>query len=293
MLRWWRDIGIDRVDMAVKRRPPGGMIWHHDLALDCLPLAWARAENVRQGEVYIRPARGGPWPLVFLDDVAARLAGRVARKYDAMVVETSAAGGCHIWLSCDRPLGEEARGEAQRWLAPHLAADPGSVSGEHLGRLAGFKNWKRGGRWVNVLAASRHGRWWDPTAALSTPRTEKMRWRASRGNAPASGPGQPDTSASGREWGWVCGQLEAGCCPDIVYARLVETAATRREGDAERYARRTLQRALERTGRSARARRKDRAVASARSGLPPSGESNKLGYDIPREGEAHGIVQRN
>ena len=45
--------------------------------------------------------------------------------------------------------------------APLIAAV--SISGEHLGRLAGFKNWKRGGTWVNVLGASCHGRHWDPT----------------------------------------------------------------------------------------------------------------------------------
>jgi hypothetical protein len=254
MLGWWRDIGIDRVDLAVKRWCAGGMIWHHDLAPGSLPLRWARAQNVQQAEVYIRPARGYDWPLVFLDDVARPLAGRVAQKYEAMVVETSPAGGCHIWLACDRRLGEEARGEAQRWLARCVGADPGSVSGEHLGRLAGLKNWKRGGTWVNVLDASRHGRRWDPTAALPLSRSEKMRSPTSRPDAqrPAGRRlGEPDTSPSGREWGWVCTLLEDGIDPDVVYARLVKRARSRRGRDADRYARRTVQRALERVHRLA------------------------------------------
>jgi hypothetical protein len=247
MLRWWRDAGIERADLAVKRCP-SGMIWHHDLPLGSLPLAWARAQNVNQAEVYIRPARGHAWPLVFLDDVDASRAALVARKYDALVVETSPAGGCHIWLACRHPLAEEARREAQRWLARRLSADPGSVSGEHLGRLSGFKNWKRGGTWVNVLAGPLHGRPWDPTAALSL--NDRMRSTRRRSEAPATGTGQTDTSPSGREWGWVCGLLDVGYSADEVYRRLLDAARARRGNDAERYARRTLERALKRTGRS-------------------------------------------
>lgn len=248
MLGWWRDLGIERLDLAVMRRP-GKMKWHKDLALSSLPLGWAKRENVHQADVYVRPARGYAWPLVFLDDVAAPMAARVARKYDAMVVETSPAGGCHIWLSCESPLEEEARREAQRWLARQIAADPGSVSGEHLGRLAGFKNWKRGGVWVNVLDAPCRGRRWDSAAALCT---SARVWRTDTGTCPETAKWidtrpEPDASPSGKEWGWVCGQLEAGCCPKRVYARLIETARARRGGDAERYAQRTLERALERT----------------------------------------------
>lgn len=248
MLRWWRDAGIERADLAVMRRP-SCMIWHHDLPLDSLPLAWARAENVDQAEVYVRPARGRAWPIVFVDDVAAERAGLVARKYDALVVETSPAGGCHVWLTCRHPLTEQERREAQRWLARCLPADPGSVSGEHLGRLSGFKNWKRGGNWVNVLAGSRHGRPWDPTAALSLSLNDRRCSIVRPSEAPATATGQTDTSPSGREWGWVCGLLESGQSPDEVYRRLLDAARPRRGNDAERYARHTLQRALKRTGR--------------------------------------------
>jgi hypothetical protein len=244
MLSWWEAVGIERVDLAVKRSAT--MRWHKDLHLGSLPLRWARWENLRQGEVYIRPARGYPWPLVFLDDVAATMARRVAGKYDAMVVETSREGGCHIWLSCTRPLEEEARGQAQRWIARHLEADFGSVSGEHLGRLAGFKNWKRGGVWVNVMRVSRRGYSWDPSDASAVDRAESPPVpaviRARQGI---------DTSASGREWGWICGLLESGCPPEVAYNRLLEAARDRRGHDAERYAQRTLLRALERTGRAA------------------------------------------
>ena len=242
MLAWWHEIGIERDDLAVKRPPSGAMIWHRDLPAASLPLDRARAQNVRRAEVYVRPARGYAWPVVFLDDVAVPRARAVAHKYDALVVETSRAGGCHIWLACDRPLAEASRRQAQRWLTKRIDADPGSVSGEHLGRLAGFKNWKRRGAWVNVLAASRHGRCWDPSVAPIC-RTEKEPPTDRR-----RGPGRTDTSPSGKEWGWVCSLLEAGCPPDRVLARLLETAHARRGPDTARYARRTLERALERTG---------------------------------------------
>lgn len=217
-----------------------------------MPLAWARAQNVRRGEVYIRPARQYACPLVFLDDVATPKARAVAKKYEALVVETSPAGGCHIWLASRRSIAEGSRYEAQRWLARRIGADLGSISGEHLGRLAGFKNWKRNGTWVNVLAASLHGRRWDPDAVPGVCRTEK----SSSPPTPVSGPRQRsiDTSPSGREWGWVCGLLEKGCSPENVYARLLDRSLLRRGSDASRYARRTIERALQRIGYAATGR---------------------------------------
>ena len=104
MIQWWKDAGISRADLAV-RRSDCAMLWHRDVLLDDLPLPWAGAENTRHGEVFIRPARGYPWPLVFLDDVAEEIAFRTARKYDALVVKTSKEGGCHVWLSCSCSLG--------------------------------------------------------------------------------------------------------------------------------------------------------------------------------------------
>ena len=240
MLAWWRETGVDRVDLAVKQLS-GAMIWHHNLDIVSLPLAWAGAQNVRRADVYVRPARGYAWPVVFLDDVVTARAQAVAHKYNALIVETSPDGGCHIWLACEGQLAESARKKAQQWLAQRIDADLGSISGEHLGRLAGFKNWKRRGTWVNVLAASFHCRPWNPSVVASIGRNEKgpsMQTRCQRHVI--------DTSPSGKEWGWVCGLLEAGNSPDLVYARLLEKARARRGSDAPRYARRTLACALER-----------------------------------------------
>jgi hypothetical protein len=235
MLDWWSSVGIGTVDLAV-RRDDATMIWHRDVAPSNLPLAWARAENAHRADVYIRPARGHSWPLVFLDDLTPASAQAIARKYDTLVVHTSAQGGCHVWLRCTTALDEHERRTAQRWLAQRVNADPGSTSGEHLGRLAGFKNFKRRGVWVNVLDASLRSRPWRPQLDGTHARGGHLPPRTS-----ASG---TDTSASGREWGWVCGLLESGWNPDDVYFNLVEHARPRRGSDAERYARRTLARAL-------------------------------------------------
>lgn len=255
MLRWWRGQNVDLIDLAV-RRQDGAMAWHHELALPRgVPLAWARYENAHGADVYLRPARGYEWPLVFLDDVDPVHAVRVTRKYQAMAVQTSPAGGCHLWLACTRPMGEYGRAHAQRWLAERLGGDPASVSGEHLGRLAGFRNWKRGGVWVNVRATA-HGflRPWDPSVAV--PLALELSGGAVR---PATAPqgadrdtSSRDNSPSGREWAWVCEALENGRRPEQVYRALVARARPRRGRDAERYARRTVERALrrvqERTG---------------------------------------------
>lgn len=172
MLRWWQRVGVWLADLAIKRND-GRMLWHRSKPIESLPLAWARSENARRSEVYIRPARGHSWPVVLLDDVVPSVAVRITKKYDALLVQTSSQGGCHLWLSCSRFLDEAQRHRAQRWLQLRVEADPGSTSGEHLGRLAGFKNWKRGGTWVNVIGDRLESRRWDPkleddTAAAPT-----------------------------------------------------------------------------------------------------------------------------
>lgn len=242
MLEWWAQSGIERVDLVVRTRSDG-MAWHSGLGISELPLGWARFENSRGGEVFIRPARGCAWPLVLLDDVNVSLSMRIARKYAALCVHTSPAGGCHLWLRCSKALKEGERREAQRWLAARAGGDPGSTSGEHLGRLAGFKNWKRGGVWINVLTAST-GQPWD-VADLPPPEAE-----GESGSDPAGastrrrlGRTGVDHSPSGREWGQTCRALEGGQDPRTVYEELVLRARPRRGPDAERYAERTLEHA--------------------------------------------------
>lgn len=209
------------------------MLWVSDRGLDELPLAWARAENAARAEIYIRPARGYAWPLLLLDDLPVDLALRIARHYAALVVRTSPAGGCHVWLATTEELDERQRKACQRDLAARTGADPASTSGEHLGRLAGFRNHKRGGPWVNVLRGSDQPAWPPPADLLAT---EVARRTQSRPSASAG----VDRSPSGLDWAWVCHQLDAGTSPDVVVRQLVARCRRRRGGDAERYAHRTV-----------------------------------------------------
>jgi len=221
MLMAWKSLEVTRADLAVRRRD-GAMLWQRDRLIEVLPLAWARAENAHGADIYIRPARGHAWAVVFLDDVPEAFALEVAGTNGGLAIRTSPEGGCHLWLPTSCPLDEADRSRRQKWLAQQLGADPASTSGEHLGRLAGFRNWKRGGCWVNVLAPA-------------GPATE----------AQGTGGSMPDRSPSGQEWGWTCRMLEGGVDPEMVYEALLAKAKGRRGEDAERYARRTLEKATE------------------------------------------------
>lgn len=250
MIAWWRDVGVDRVDLAVRRpRLPGDAanvwLWHRAVPLGDLAhvLPWTRAENARRADVYARPARDSRWSVVFLDDLAQGRALELTSRHPGLCVHTSPEGGCQVWLCCAQPLDEHGRYRLQKHLAGLLGADPASVSGEHLGRLAGYRNWKRQGPWVNVLAATLGGprlpvlQSPDLTGQPQPPPPAPPRTHASAG---------PDISESGREWGWVMGALEAGHEPDAVYQQLLTRARLRRGADSERYARRTIERALHR-----------------------------------------------
>jgi hypothetical protein len=235
MLLWLEEVGIKKFDLAL-RHSDATMIWHRSRTLGQLPLSWARAQNARQAEVYVRPARNESWPFVFLDDVAPSLAVAAVRKYAALAVATSPYGGCHLWLACRQSLTESQRAQVQRWLAQKTGADRASTSGEHLGRLAGFRNWKRSGVWVNTVASSMTQPW-DPTPGLRESALVAARSR----HQPRRG---TDTSPSGQDWAWTCCLLESGHDPGSVYHHLVARARPRRGSDAERYARTTVDRAV-------------------------------------------------
>ena len=53
-----------------------------------------------------------------------------------------------------------------------------------------------------------------------------------------------DSTPSGQDWNWACRMLESGSDPERTYRELVQRAWERRGQDAERYARRTVERAL-------------------------------------------------
>lgn len=241
MLGWWRLLGVLRVDLAVRRRS-GVMIWHQGRPIDDIPVGWLGYENAREADIYIRPARDLTAPVVFLDDVQQPMALAIARKYRALVVRTSPAN-CHVWLSTTKPLNEQERARAQRWLAPRVDADQRSTSGEHLGRLAGYRNWKRGGYWVGTTAISNHRPWAAHTSDPAIATTDRLE----PASATSASSGQVDRSPSGQDWRLACSLIESGRPLLAVRQVILSRAVARGKRAPHRYANRTATRAMEST----------------------------------------------
>lgn len=251
-LNWFEAAGVARFDCQVGR--PGGPVSHHGLTRQRLDgyLGWLGHENAKGADIRVRPARGHSWPVIFLDDVSRESADDFAAKYDCAVIETS-PGLHHVWLRVDRALDERERMMAQRKLA-HQPGDGGtladirSVSGEHFGRLAGFKNCKpeRRGCWVNV----------SHTSINERPYLVKVSGEAVvvQGTLGArSGEARPrnaghhantDQSESGRDWANVMTALERGRPVAETRAELHGSAERRGKRDATGYADRTIKNAV-------------------------------------------------
>jgi hypothetical protein len=255
LLKWFGEAGVPRFDLAIQRRDRIGnagafLAPCSTRAEDLDPvqveirLAWLRAENAQGSDIYFRPFRHQAWPMVFLDDLKPSLALKIAGKYRAAVLETS-LGSCHLWLALASPLKEMDRTKVQRDLVIRLqgAADPGSISGDHWGRLPGFRNRKPGRNcWVNLLSLTDSRPYHpNPPPHLFTqggPVVHPVRKRR-----------QDDLDNSRLEWGWVCGCLENGIPASDVLQQLIERARRRRgDQDAIRYARYTVKKACRNKG---------------------------------------------
>ena len=232
--------GIDRLDFGI-RRQDSTFIQRDLQSLNPLAikkaLPFLRAENAKGSDVYFRPARHESWPVIFLDDLTNRQAGEIGRKYQSWVIETS-PGLHHTWILTDRPLSITERYLQQSRIVSLGFGDHGSVSGEHFGRLPGFKNWKRGGPWVNVVRSP------DTQLPRLSPSYEDTVMKSvsilSGSSSDCSG---GDASESGREWGFVCGSLEIGIDPEIVRRNLEIRARERGKKNPQGYALKTVSRA--------------------------------------------------
>lgn len=260
LLVWFSQIGVSHFDLAVGRRDadqaPGQFLAPRftraqelsvSQAMDRLP--WLRAENAAGGDIYFRPFRYSCWPVVFLDDLPPSMAIKISEKYRAAVIETS-PGRCHLWLGTASPLDEAQRGHVQRDLVTRLqgAADPGSVSGDHWGRLPGFRNYKPGRNcWVNLCVRT-HARPYLPSHSMParTPALVSSSHRKRKGKRK-----EKDLNMSDLEWGWVQGCLECGLPPSWVLETLMTRVRHRRgEVDASRYAHYTVTKACRLQGLS-------------------------------------------
>lgn len=228
-------------------------------------LGWAWHENQRGAEVYVRPARWMPdgtsasWPMVFLDDVMPARAAEIAEQFATAVIETS-AGRCHVWLAVSRSLDENERKTLQQQLIAEHGGDPGSVSGEHLGRMPGFKNHKRGGVFVNIKTISA-GRLY-PVGDLDSfpPQIKENSGGACASNTAAEALCMYESiggwsSESEREFGYVIGRLRwlSQTAPERLEeeaarlkAELADQARARGKRDPRDYSERTITAALAR-----------------------------------------------
>lgn len=246
-LQWFARHGVDRLDLAVQPRAGTWVAPHQNLDAAGLSklLPWCRAENAGGSNVYVRPHRHSDVPMVFLDDVTVTAAMTLAQMHPALVLETS-ANRCHVWIVVDRVLRENERSRLQATLVARLVegkplADPGSTSGDHYGRLCGFRNRKVGRDcWVNLRVAVDCGAPLEaddaakPACTITIPRASVTPACVAPRNATSC------SSESEREWGWVMRQLESGAAPHQLVQELTQKALARRGPDALRYALRTV-----------------------------------------------------
>ena len=115
-------------------------------------LSWCRNKNCNGSDIFIRPHRHDQQPILFMDDLTLAKARMVSRKYRSIIVETS-PGNTQVWLALSKSLSVRERKLAQQYISSRGLTDKGSLSGDHLGRLCGYKSQKRN-FWVKYIDQS-------------------------------------------------------------------------------------------------------------------------------------------
>jgi len=156
---WMSEFNVDIFDIHVRQYSDNYDIWmiHNNLSIERLKkiIPWVKHKNANGADIYFRPYCNGSYSIVFLDDVSRKNALSIASKYAACVIETS-PNNCQIWLACDKPMDKAERKTVQTRIRDLGYTDAGSISGDHLGRLPGFKSWKHSGRcWVNLIKTTK------------------------------------------------------------------------------------------------------------------------------------------
>lgn len=106
----------------------------------------------RSLNIYITAAVADPQSWLMLDDIeSVERCHEIAGERSRMIIQTS-PGSHHLWLSTSRPMTSDERKLCQQILQRRYGGDDGSTSGDHFGRLCGFKNAKRN-CWVNLVDA--------------------------------------------------------------------------------------------------------------------------------------------
>ena len=238
--------GIDHLDLAICRGPERKFQLRNLAGLSVEKVLrrcrWLRWENRQGADIYFRPAKHLAWPIIFLDDLTGDQAAEMARNFQCWLIETS-PGRHHVWILADRRLEVRERFLEQKNFISQGLGDPGSASGDHLGRPPGLRNWKRG-TWVDHISSPGPDLpLFHPVGARvlrSTPDEPKKAPRKNR----EKGVKNVDSSESGKEFGWTCGWLRAGLDPREAIRRLAIRAAGRGKSSPEVYATRTVEAAL-------------------------------------------------
>jgi hypothetical protein len=245
MLEWFFAQGVSAVDIHLRcpKRPDAvysnadHWFWltrHQNLSFDraCHLMKWCRHQNTNGADIYIRPYRHDKQPMLFLDDLNVHKAWKVARKYRAFVVQTS-NDNTQVWMALTKALSEQERMSVQQYIASLGYTDPGSVSGEHFGRLCGLRSQKRN-CWVTLLGESMTGRYAPPDRQPLSPPV---------GGACAKSR-EPGRSQSEKDFSWVLGELRRGTPVDSIIISLEMSARERGKPCPVKYAERTVRKAM-------------------------------------------------
>ena len=196
-------------------------------------MKWCRFKNYKGCDIFIRPHRHDKQPIIFLDDLSLEKAIRVSKKYRSLIIETS-QDNTQVWISLEKSLCESDRKLLQQHISTVGFTDQGSISGEHFGRLCGFKSQKRN-YWVRHIKASSSKRYRPPTLRASP---------FPQGGACAKI--RPEgSSLSEKDFSWVLSETRKGVPSDKLISSLARSAEARGKPAPMKYAVRTVRRALE------------------------------------------------
>jgi hypothetical protein len=244
MLMWFYDQGVSSLDIHLRCPKIEGAkyrsdhwVWltsHENLSFVNAEkmVKWCRYKNYHGSDIFIRPHRHAKQPIIFLDDISVKKAMLVSKKYKSQIIETS-HNNTQVWISLTKSLSETERKVLQQHISRLGYSDKGSVSGDHLGRLCGFKSQKRN-CWVKLLGTSSSKRY-DPPDLVDNPLPQGGAC-ANRRNG--------EKSQSEIDFSWVLSRLRVGESIELLRSILIEQASIRGKPQPKNYAERTVRNAI-------------------------------------------------
>jgi len=238
LLNWFAHIDVKTFDVQVRRYPnrtrsqESWVTCHQKItAVKVLDLwEWMRYENSHEADIYFRPHGQEDHSVIFLDDLNLTKAYQVAKAYCAAVVQTS-NNNTQVWVRTSERLSAKLRKQVQSNICQKGYSDPGSVSGDHLGRMPGMFSQKRR-VWVNAIFFSTPNAYQASISTNTTP---------IRGRGACALSSKYGKSASEVDFGQAIGMYRSGANYNNVYLTILGNARSRGKRNAENYARLTAQ----------------------------------------------------